>query len=152
MAAEGFRTIFSTKNSDSASFFYEVLYKGNVSSNDNDEHLQVTRTICKRSSEAWGVNQGGLYRANKTDSTKLQIYYSYSWPFNTVGTWCRMRKLAHKDGSICVATMDTIMRSARTCVQWSGLTFYLVRIRVEGMNQVLVGYLWRMLYRDKFSE
>ena len=23
---------------------YELLYKGNVSSNDNDEHLQVTRT------------------------------------------------------------------------------------------------------------
>ena len=44
MAAKGFPTIFSTENSDSASFSYELLYKGNVSSNDNDEHLQVTRT------------------------------------------------------------------------------------------------------------
>ena len=78
MVAEGFVAIFSTKNSDSASFSYELPYKGDISSNDNDEHLQVTRTTCKRSNEAWGVNQGGLYRANKTDSTKLQIYYSYS--------------------------------------------------------------------------
>ena len=38
MAAEGFVAIFSTKNSDSASFSYELPYKGNFSSNDNDEH------------------------------------------------------------------------------------------------------------------
>ena len=44
MANEGFLAIFSTENSDSASFSYELPYKGNVSSNDNDEHLQVTRT------------------------------------------------------------------------------------------------------------
>ena len=44
MAAKGFPAIFSTGNSDSASFSYELPYKGNVSSNDNDEYLQVTRT------------------------------------------------------------------------------------------------------------
>ena len=45
MAAKGFPAIFRTENGDSASFSYELLYKRNVSSNDNDEHLQVTRTI-----------------------------------------------------------------------------------------------------------
>ena len=39
MAAKGFPAIFNTENSDSASFSEELSYKGNVSSNDNDEHL-----------------------------------------------------------------------------------------------------------------
>ena len=39
MSAKGFPAIFSIENIDSASFSYELLYKGNVSSNNNDEHL-----------------------------------------------------------------------------------------------------------------
>ena len=37
MVAEGFSMIFSTENNDLASFSYELLYKENVSSIDNNE-------------------------------------------------------------------------------------------------------------------
>ena len=45
MAAKGFPAILQKTAIQRPS--YELLYKGNVSSNDNDEHLQVTRTLVK---------------------------------------------------------------------------------------------------------
>ena len=52
MTAKGFSAIFSTEDSDSAPFSSAFPYKGNVTSKDNDQHLQVARKILEQECHA----------------------------------------------------------------------------------------------------
>ena len=47
MIAKGFPVIMNTQNVDSVPFSQWLAHTGNVSSNDNDEHLQVIRTVVR---------------------------------------------------------------------------------------------------------